>query len=102
MQLGIWTAAWHRRMETFDITGQKSSPLPLPTLPLILTYDHEWSLYFAVDHLERIDIYGPMPIGMTDNIPNIYQLLAVLRLLATWIDTEFRSWIINAFDPPPR
>jgi hypothetical protein len=72
MQLGIWTAAWHRRMETLGITTGRTSPLPLPTLPLILTYDHEWSLYFAVDHVERIDIYGPMPIGMTDNIPKIY------------------------------
>ncbi|KAK1827751.1 hypothetical protein QBC39DRAFT_266464 [Podospora conica] len=100
MQLGIWTAAWHKRMETLGVTG-RNPPLPLPTLPLILTHDHEWSLYFAVDRLERIDICGPMPIGMTDNIPNIYQLLAVLRLLVTWIETEFRPWIINAFVPPP-
>ncbi|KAK0753815.1 hypothetical protein B0T18DRAFT_424302 [Schizothecium vesticola] len=101
MQLGIWTAAWHKRMETLGITG-RTSPLPLPTLPLILTYEHEWSLYFAVDHVKRIDIYGPMSIGKTDNIPHIYQLLAVLRLLVAWVDTEFRSWVINAFHPPPR
>ncbi|KAH6632810.1 hypothetical protein F5144DRAFT_263741 [Chaetomium tenue] len=98
LQLGIWTAAWHRRMETLGVGGGKAG-LQLPTLPLILTHDHEWSLYFAVDRLNKIEIFGPMPIGMTDNLPNIYQLLTVLGFLGAWIDTTFRSWVINAFCP---
>jgi len=53
-------------------------------------------------HVEKINIYGPMLIGMTDNIPNIYQLLAVLQLLAAWVNTEFRSQVINGFHPPPQ
>ena len=98
LQLGIWTAAWHKRMEALGIGGGKPGP-PLPTLPLILTHDHEWSLYFAVDRLNRIEVFGPMQIGMTDNLPNIYQLLTVLRFLGAWVDTTFRSWVINAFCP---
>jgi hypothetical protein len=98
LQLGIWTAAWHRRMEILGIGGGKPGP-QLPTLPLILTHDHEWSLYFAVDRFDKIEIFGPMQIGMTDNLPNIYQLLTVLGFLGAWIDTTFRSWVINAFCP---
>lgn len=98
LQLGIWTAAWHRRMETLGVGGGKPGP-QLPTLPLILTHDHEWSLYFAVDRLDKIEVFGPMQIGMTDNLPNIYQLLTVLGFLGAWIDTTFRSWVIDAFRP---
>ncbi|KAK4137954.1 hypothetical protein BT67DRAFT_447641 [Trichocladium antarcticum] len=98
LQLAIWTAAWHRRMETLGVGGGKPGP-QLPTLPLILTYDHQWSLYFAVDRLDKIEVVGPMPIGMTDNLPNIYQLLTVLGFLGAWVDTTFRAWVINAFRP---
>lgn len=98
LQLGVWIAAWHRRMEMLGVGGGKSGP-QLPTLPLILTHDHEWSLYFAVDRLDKIEIFGPMQIGMTDNLPNIYQLLTVLGFLGAWIDTTFRTWVINAFRP---
>jgi hypothetical protein len=80
LQLGIWTAAWHRRMEMLGVGGGKPGP-QLPTLPLILAHDHEWSLYFAVDRLDKIEIFGPMQIGMTDNLPNIYPLLTVLGFL---------------------
>lgn len=53
LQLGIWTAAWHIRMAALGVGGGKNGP-SLPTLPLILTHDHEWSLYFAVDRGHKI------------------------------------------------
>lgn len=37
---------------------------------------------------------------MTDTVQGIYKLLAVLRLLAEWIKTEFRRWVIAAFVAP--
>ena len=55
LQLGIWTAARHGRMETLGVGGRKPGP-QLPTLPLILTHDHEWSLYFAVDRLDKMEV----------------------------------------------
>lgn len=42
-----------------------------------------------------------MQIGMTDTVQGIYRLLTVLRLLAEWIETEFRKWVISAFVPQP-
>jgi hypothetical protein len=50
-------------------------------------------------HHNDAAIAKPMQIGMTDNLPNIYQLLTVLGFLGVWIDTTFRSWVINAFCP---
>jgi hypothetical protein len=38
-----------------------------------------------------------MQIGATDTIQDIYRLLALLRLLAEWIKTEFRKF--DAFYP---
>ncbi|KXX79951.1 hypothetical protein MMYC01_202303 [Madurella mycetomatis] len=76
LQLGIWTAAWHIRMAALG-----------------------WSLYFAADRGHKIEILGTMQIGMTDTVQGIYRLLAVLRLLAEWIETEFRKWVISAFSP---
>ncbi|KAH6628464.1 hypothetical protein F5144DRAFT_594482 [Chaetomium tenue] len=100
LQLGIWTAAWHKRMDMLGVGGGMHGPA-LPTLPLILVHDHQWSLYFAVDRLDRIEVCGALPIGMTDSFPNIYQLLTVLGLLGTWVDTTFRSWATDTFGPRP-
>jgi hypothetical protein len=47
VQLAVWTAAWHRRMEALGIGGRGQAPLP--TLPLLLTMDHDWTLFFACD-----------------------------------------------------
>jgi hypothetical protein len=71
VQLAVWTAAWHLRMSKLGIGRQSmsghddagettaGSPAPLAneagwtgrliTLPLILTLDHDWTLYFACD-----------------------------------------------------
>jgi hypothetical protein len=46
-------------METLGVGGGKPGP-QLPTLPLILTHDYEWSLYFVVDRLDKIEVFGPM------------------------------------------
>ena len=48
-QLGVCTAAWHRRMHALMaqktyMTGEK-----IVTLPLLLIVEHEWRLSFAVD-----------------------------------------------------
>ena len=77
LQLGIWTAAWHKRMDMLGVGGGMQGP-QLPTLPLILVHDHQWFLYFAVDRLEKIEVCGALLIGMTDSFPNIYRLLTVL------------------------
>lgn len=52
LQLAIWTAAWHNRMEQLGLGGRNG--LFLPTLPLILTHDHRWELFLAADRIDKI------------------------------------------------
>ena len=66
-------------------------------LPLILTHEHQWSLYFAVDRLDKIEVCGPLPIGTTDNLLSIYALLPPLSRLMAWIDRDFRFEVDRVF-----
>lgn len=50
LQLGVWVAAWHRRMSALLPANQE----PIITLPLILIMEHEWYLLFACDRGDRI------------------------------------------------
>ncbi|KAL8392167.1 hypothetical protein RB595_002378 [Gaeumannomyces hyphopodioides] len=89
LQLGIWTAAWHRRMRDLGYTDQ------LITLPLILCHDHDWSLYFACDRGHKIEIVGPLLLGSTDRMVSLYPLLAALVELCKWVEGTFRDWWIT-------
>ncbi|KAH8743220.1 hypothetical protein F5883DRAFT_377975, partial [Diaporthe sp. PMI_573] len=85
VQLGFMIAAIHRRLTTFSSPGR---PLPvrlIPTVPAILVVDHNWTLYFAADRRDRIDITGPVKIGSTESIDEIHKLFASLLLLQTWV-----------------
>jgi hypothetical protein len=65
VQLAVWAAAWHHRMLSLGIgrpTADTSASERLVTLPLILTLDHEWSLYFACDRGTKIVSPGPLSI----------------------------------------
>lgn len=90
-QLAVWTAAWHVRM---DKLGHSGPQLRILSLPLITVVDAQWMLYFAVDQGDSIDIINSsLIIGNTATVPGLYQLLASLRELSTWVQSEFRDWI---------
>ncbi|KAK9779605.1 putative PD-(D/E)XK nuclease-like domain-containing protein [Seiridium cardinale] len=120
-QLGIWVAAWHKRMKTlwsarqFEIldmgfhnigtrsqhANQQTAPMSslaeeqvlsdplLVSLPLIVTQEHQWQIYFACDRGHSIDLYGPLNIGSTATILDAYTLLGSLQAVRRWIETDF-------------
>ncbi|KAL1837874.1 hypothetical protein VTJ49DRAFT_3300 [Mycothermus thermophilus] len=97
-QLRLWVVAWHKRMEMLGIGGRQGPALP--TLILINVQDHNWFLSFAVDRLDKIEILGGSElIGGTNTLVGVYKLVTVLRMLAGWIDTTFRSWVEKTFGP---
>lgn len=54
-QLGVWTAAWHKRISVLlDQTSSSAPSRRIVTLPLILTLEHQWRLLFACDRGDRI------------------------------------------------
>ncbi|KAK4135747.1 hypothetical protein BT67DRAFT_376534 [Trichocladium antarcticum] len=48
-QLGVCTAAWHRRMHALIAQKTHMRGDQIVTLPLLLIVEHEWRLSFAVD-----------------------------------------------------
>lgn len=91
VQLGVWTAAWYKRINT--LLRQQASPVV--TLPLVLVVEHEWKLFFAYDRGDHLEIIGDMSIGDTKSIIGLYTILAVLRQLAEWIRSTFEPWFIR-------
>ncbi|KAJ4215697.1 hypothetical protein NW759_009557 [Fusarium solani] len=88
VQLGVWTAAWNKRIRA--LLRQQADPIV--SLPLVLVVEHEWKLFFAYDRGDRLEIIGDMSIGDTKSIIGLYTILAVLRELADWIRATFEPW----------
>ncbi|KAF4951268.1 hypothetical protein FSARC_12967 [Fusarium sarcochroum] len=49
VQLGLWVAAWHKRMSALRTSNEQ-----IITLPLIMVVEHEWKLMFAYDQGDAI------------------------------------------------
>ncbi|KAK3343379.1 hypothetical protein B0T25DRAFT_572394 [Lasiosphaeria hispida] len=88
-QLGMWVAAWFKRVNAFRL----SEPVRPPVVPVLLVYNETWDLYFAMDRGSWIEIIGKTTVGQTDSLPGIYKLLAVLRELTEWMAGPFRRWV---------
>jgi hypothetical protein len=103
IQLGLWTAAWHKRMyelreRLFLLTPQSYLPSGLTrthpklvSVPVIEVISHEWFIYFACDLGQSICMYGPLRIGSTTTPLEIYTLVACLEYVKQWIQTTFRE-----------
>lgn len=100
-QLGMWLAAWYYRISMFPPSrsregggrGEEGADHQPPVLPVLLVVAHSWELWFAFSEATGIRVCGPVQIGSTENLEDAYRLLAVLRILADWMTSEFRVWI---------
>ncbi|KAI0144470.1 hypothetical protein GGR57DRAFT_332026 [Xylariaceae sp. FL1272] len=109
LQLGIWTASWHKRMHDLrswmllsrglatDIS-QIRHPTMIP-VPLISVIGHNWMIYFACDTGDSLVIHGPVQLGSTIDTIRIFALIASLKLVKEWILTEFYKGLITWFSP---
>ncbi|KAI1258884.1 hypothetical protein F5Y18DRAFT_412081 [Xylariaceae sp. FL1019] len=94
VHLGLWTAAWHKRMEhlrshlTWSGAGGKEDQL-LVSLPVIQVVGHQWHVYFACDEGKSIKMYGPVSLGSTESLMSIYALFTSLQAIKAWIGTEY-------------
>lgn len=114
IQLGVWVAAWHKRMayarqhvaaqvggETMTTTTTTTTlDDRLPSVLLIEFVGHQWNLYMACettdetdrgDTYESITLYGPISLGSTTGLLQLYQLLAALEAIKEWSETTFRQ-----------
>jgi len=95
VQLGVWVAAWHRRMEAFRTPA--SAGVSIVTLPLLLITGHDWKLMFACDRGDAIEIVGGVDIGNTSGLVDLYRLVAVLRAVARWVQGPYARWMEELF-----
>ncbi|RKL07806.1 hypothetical protein BFJ70_g16851 [Fusarium oxysporum] len=86
VQLGIWLASWFERTAQF-------APTKIPLMPVLLVVCARWELHFAFDNGTHYDVVGPVDVGGTGTVEDMYRLLAVLRLLGNWVGGEFRKWV---------
>ncbi|KAL5606793.1 hypothetical protein BROUX41_003173 [Berkeleyomyces rouxiae] len=90
-RLFVWAASCFKR---FDLLKPKHRVPSLPVLPLISAEGDTWRLFFACrDDTEQVVMVGPVVIGSTAMVQETYRLVAVLQVLARWLQRDFRSWI---------
>ncbi|KAF4446339.1 hypothetical protein F53441_10010 [Fusarium austroafricanum] len=92
VQLEIWLASWFERTAQFAATNK------IPLMPVLLVVCARWELHFAFDNGTHYDVMGPVDVGGTGTVDDMYRLLAVLRLLGDWVGGEFREWHANIQD----
>ncbi|KAL8346218.1 hypothetical protein RB598_000219 [Gaeumannomyces tritici] len=88
IQLGVWVAAWHRRIAAFGLVPHGG----IITQPLLLCVQDSWNLYFACDRGARIEIVGPLELGSMKDLLSVYRVYEALRELCKWIGGTFCEW----------
>ncbi|KAL8407614.1 hypothetical protein RB594_006440 [Gaeumannomyces avenae] len=88
IQLGVWVAAWHRRIAALGLVPHGG----IITQPLLLCVQDSWKLYFACDRGTRIEIVGPMELGSMTDLLSVYCVYEALRELCKWIGGTFCEW----------
>ncbi|KAJ8131907.1 hypothetical protein O1611_g1720 [Lasiodiplodia mahajangana] len=109
-KLSLWVAAGHKRL--YQLRDHLSPP-PIPlymdeategppkprlvTMPVIRVEGHSWDLYLACDKKTFISLIGPIRLGSTGNILQLYALVASLRHIKRWIETTFYDAMVTWF-----
>ncbi|TQV90297.1 hypothetical protein IF1G_11056 [Cordyceps javanica] len=92
VQLGIWLAAWYKRMRRLaELAGRPRQRML--TLPVIQVVGGVWSVMYAVDEVTLIRVlYRNSQIGETDSMLGGYQLEASMAVLGRWVESTFEPW----------
>ncbi|KAI7772963.1 hypothetical protein LA080_012814 [Diaporthe eres] len=109
-RIGVWTAAWYKRMSFLrrEVFATSVAPLHdeqrhlqhrrleqekrLVPVPLMTIMGHQWDLYFACFNAAKlITIYGPLKMGCTESILNIYFLVPSLKAVKKCIHGPFNT-----------
>ncbi|OBS20351.1 hypothetical protein FPOA_06723 [Fusarium poae] len=93
VQLGIWVASWFQRLRA---VGSAKEAIPVP---LIQVSGNTWHVIFASDENDKVTLVDQtIRIGDTASMVGMYQLMAALRVIGKWADTEFRAWMTEFLD----
>ncbi|TLS21184.1 uncharacterized protein PpBr36_10654, partial [Pyricularia pennisetigena] len=105
LQLGNWSASllyrWSQLPSLCTDSCHKPedhvAPPMVKALPIVLITGHFWEAYFFCDEGDNYQMYGPIDLGNTRSLKEIYKLLASLRVLVRWVDVQLRDWFHRLF-----
>lgn len=103
LQLNTWVSAHFAKLESLvgssapneKVKAEAKAKATMPILPLLKVQGHDWQLLIAEKKRDLILVHGKLAIGSTQSHLGVYQILAVLRRLAQWVDDEYRPWWIR-------
>ncbi|KAI0543390.1 hypothetical protein F4679DRAFT_593040 [Xylaria curta] len=91
-QLAVWTKGWLNRMCL--LLKKPKGTSAAPPLPMLRIRNEDWYMLLTYyDNAGELVILAEQQIGSTRDLWNMYKLLRCLRLLADWVDDEFRKYI---------
>ncbi|KAK7212264.1 hypothetical protein V2G26_019442 [Clonostachys chloroleuca] len=91
-QLSIWVTGHFARLRSLSSTSNDTIAVGM-TLPLLTVRGGEWSLWFARDTGDGIDLIETISVGNTNSILVCYKVLSMLRHLAEWAKSRPYPWM---------
>ncbi|VUC37177.1 unnamed protein product [Clonostachys rosea] len=91
-QLSVWVTGHFARLRSLSTTSNDAIAVGV-TLPLLIVRGGEWSLWFARDTGDGIDLIETISVGNTNSILGCYKVLAMLRHLAEWAKSTLYPWM---------
>ncbi|KAL9042540.1 MAG: hypothetical protein Q9214_003745 [Letrouitia sp. 1 TL-2023] len=85
VQLAIWAsgALQKRRLHRWDTS------MPMPG---IIVTGHTWSYYLFVPMGKGLAMLGQFPMGSTDDLMGVWQIIYRLNILIQWGTNEYKEW----------
>jgi hypothetical protein len=103
VQLANWVRAHFRQLaQVVEYHGRDPADCPLPAVPLMYVEGPRWRVDFAERQDGKTVIFTGFSIGTTETIYGCYQICEAIRVLAKWVQTDFRAWWLGVLRDPRR
>ncbi|KAI0147244.1 hypothetical protein GGR57DRAFT_263951 [Xylariaceae sp. FL1272] len=89
VQLGVWQAAQWALLE--QLSRARSEAL-ISFLPALIIQGHEWSFAATTKSGPQTVLWVKQPIGATDTVLGIFQIICALRHIASWARDTYWPW----------
>ncbi|GAP82355.1 putative methyltransferase type 11 [Rosellinia necatrix] len=94
LQLGVWQAAqWTFLLDQLPSKSKsKDDGNVIPFLPGVIIQGHDWYFTASTRFHNTTILWTKQPIGTTESILGIFQVVCVLRHITTWIRKTYWPW----------
>ncbi|KAL2285887.1 hypothetical protein FJTKL_07387 [Diaporthe vaccinii] len=97
LQLSVWQAAQLAVLENLLASGEGAErPAAIPFLPALIIQGHEWHFAATTRSGNTTVLWVRQPLGATDSILGIFQIIHAMRHIAAWIRGTYWPWYRRA------